>query len=345
MRRQVNKSLRDEGEEPVKTSEFEAALAAFAAEQSASWLSGASRDTRRLDAAEHAILNDAVSPVLLDTLAVRRHRRWKSSKRDGGGQTWEPYLAYSPGWWDREVDDLFARLRPLQERAVSLMALPRAGQFLEAERVPAALRRLAGATALPADVMLVLEVPMGYLEDSPQLNFKRMTFGGDWPGRENETGVPGVHPLHSLLALTVRVQHATGCRQWEALGYLLCDEVPWVPAVEVQVDSVLRSIAIRVRHPEVPVDAVAAAYKDARSELGAHQRVLRKITTGWPAKVFEFVTEWEQSHPGRLRWLPIYAEFSTRYPAATYSNPVSLRETFYRERERRRQEAHARARA
>jgi hypothetical protein len=52
-------------------------------------------------------------------------------------------------------------------------------------------------------------------------------------------------------------------------------------------------------------------------------------------KVFEFVTEWEQSHPGRLSRQDVYAAFSARYPAATYSNPASLCETLYRERKRR----------
>jgi hypothetical protein len=111
--------------------------------------------------------------------------------------------------------------------------------------------------------------------------------------------------------------------------------VPWVPVVEVSLNKEVGSIAIRVRHPEVPVEVVAAVYKDRRRELGGRTDTYHRITSGWPGEVFDFVTAWSESHPGLRRWERIFAAFRKRHRKAPYSTLDSFRETFYREQRRR----------
>ena len=92
---------------------------------------------------------------------------------------------------------------------------------------------------------------------------------------------------------------------------------------------------IRVHHPEVPVEVVAAAYKDRRRELGGRTDAYHRITSGWPGEVFDFVTAWSESHPGLRRWEKIFTAFRKRHRKAPYSTLDSFRETFYREQRRR----------
>ncbi len=337
VRKEVNDRLPGEGEtKPLTASELDAALGYFCQQHAASWILGkATVDVDELDEASREELGEAVDAVVSDTMAVRRAERERQRGRDTEDRTWEPYLLYTPDWWDLRIDRMFARLRPRQREALALLDPPHpADEVLPVRKVPAALRGLAAAS-LPADVEITLDVPTGYHDYSPLLTYRRMVFRGQ---AHDPAGSPvRDRGLQRLETLAIRVAEATGCRQWEAIGYLLCDEVPWVPVLDVSLDREHMSVTLRIHHPEVPVEVVAAAYKTSREELGAREDTHHRFTSGWPGAVDNFVTEWQRAHGGRRHWPQMFAEFRARYPKAPYGSLESFRETCYRKEKRRRQ--------
>jgi hypothetical protein len=325
VRREANKALLEAGEtKPVTKSELDAALGNFCHLRDAHWITKqkTALDVEKLDKASREELDEAVGAVFADTMAVRRAERERQRRRDTEGPGWEDY-PYAPDWWDLKVDGLFARLRPLQRQALALLAPPRKpGETLSVEDVPSELRVLADV-GLPAGVDITLDVPNGHYDYSPLFTYQRMVFPGQLP-------LTARGRLARLEALALRVEQASGCRQWDALGFLLCDQVPWVSVVEVSLDKQVGSIAIRVRHPEVPVEVVAAVYKERREELGARQDRHHRVASGWPGAVDNFVTEWAARNNGRRHWPQIFPEFCARYPNAPYGSLESFRETCYR---------------
>jgi len=338
VRRKANEALLDEGEtKPVTKSELDAALNNFCQLLDAHWITKQKTavDVEELDEARREELDEAADAVSTDTMAVRRAERERLRRRDTEGPGWEDY-PYAPDWWDLKVDGLFARLRPLQRQALALLAPPRKpDETLSVEDLPSELRVLADV-GLPAGVNITLDVPNGNYDHSPLLTFGRMVFPGQLP-------LTARGRLARLEALALRVEQASGCRQWDALGFLLCDQVPWVPVIEVSLDKQVDSIAIRVHHPEVPVEVVAAVYKERREELAARQDKHHRVTSGWPGAVDNFVTEWQRGHPGRRHWPQIFAEFCAQHPKAPYGSLESFRETCYREEKRRREDGKKRS--
>lgn len=338
VRQKVNEQLRIDGERPITASELKPALDAHLLAHPADWMLGPSVDIDELDPGRREELDIAAEAVHMDTMAVRRRLSYQRRVRDQSGVQVQSHVGYAPDWWDLEIERLFDTLRPLQEEALRLIQVRESAPLLRVEQVPGALRDLAADANQPLGEQITLDVPYGYYDDTPLLIYRCIVFDGRGPDMGLPRESPGLHPLRRLQALVVRVEHATGCRQWEAIGFLLCDDIPWVPAIELQIDRQLGSTTIRVRHPEIPIHIVTAAYVDARRELAGGASLRDRTPSGWPSLVYGFVSDWRTTHPGRLSWLPIFAGFAARYPSAPYvrhSKLASFRETFYREARRR----------
>ena len=283
IRKQANDLLREAGEEKrLRTFEFNAALDYFCSHKRADWLieQKTAGEIEELDQGRRQELDEAADSVFADTMAARRVERERLRRRhNAGGQTWRPYDTYAPEWWDLEAERLFKQLRPLQGEALTLVNPPgQEGELVKVEDVAAELSQLAD-DSIPSSVDITLEVPYVQYDtyNEPELTTSRLVFPGQLP-------LTAGGRLARFEALALRVEEATGCRQGDAIGFLLCDRVPWVPAVEVLVDKRVMSTVIRVHHPEVPVEVVAAAYKDWRRELGGRTDTRHRTTSGWPVE-------------------------------------------------------------
>ena len=271
--------------------------------------------------------------------AALRNGRWRRDHKRQRGPAWTS--DYSPPWWDGEIERLFGALRDLQDEALSLV-YGESGELREHLRPHDVKKVLGGVAAwdLAPGERVTLEVPTSFYYHSDLLSFKTLTFVGQEAhhgGHREKT-----NRLLRLQELIDQVEYATGCRSGEALGFLLCDVVPWVPALRVEAGRPPGSIKILIRQPEIALDVVTGAIKAARRELGVDRGRPPELRTGWPSVVYVFVEAWHKTHPGRLRWPPIYQAFGKRHPDAPYvrgkgegEGLASLRETFYQERRRR----------
>lgn len=296
-------------------------------------------DPSDLGEVESRELENVVELATSDVRAELRKGRWQRDHKGQRGPAWTS--GYSPPWWDDEIERLFGTLRHLQDEALSLVygedGEPR--EHLHPHEMKKVLGGIAEWELAPGE-RVTLDVPTGFYNHSNLLSIKTLTFVGqeDHDGEHREK----TNILHRLQELIDQVEYAAGCRSWEALGFLLCNEVPWVPALQVEAGRPPGSIKILIRQPEIALDVVTDAIKNARRELGVERGRPPDMRTGWPAAVYGFVEEWRKANPGRLRWPPIYKAFGERHPDAPYVRGKgegegldSLRETFYQERRRR----------
>ena len=266
--------------------------------------------------------------MLAEIEIVRRFKRWRGGRESEPTLPWET-IGYAPDWWEAETERLFAGLRELQDEALRLIC-PSGGGNADLLR-PGEVRGVLEGIAtwdITEDDRVTLEVPTGFYLDSPLLDYRTVSFYGAAESR------PGGSRLRRLQDLAAQVQYLSGCRPWEAIGYLLCGEIPWVPAIEVKVGDPPACIQIVSRHPEVPVEVFAAAYKQARQSLGVTRGRSRDRRSGWPAVVYEFVEKWRKAN-GRLRWKEIWEQFAVSHPDAPYvrsGSLDSLRVTYYQKR-------------
>jgi hypothetical protein len=333
VKRRVNEKLTARNEKVVATtSKVEAALEGYSESQSVAWIEDNELvDPDDLGAVRTRDLNDAVAYVISEIEVVSRFRQHQRGRPSGPIGAWET-VGYSPDWWDGELKRMFAGLRELQHEAIAMFPVP--GDFLSPDDVPRVLEDAAATDLGPGD-NITIEVPTGFdLYDIPLLLFDSMTFTG--PATGFAAQATQTNRLRRLQELATQVEYLSGCQPGEAIAYLLCGQFPWVAPIEIRRDEPPGSIEIRVRHPEIPVEVVTAAYKDARREMGVRRGRSSGLRSGWPAAVYDFVTEWREANPGGLKWKKIQEAFLRRYPDAPYgANLSSLQETFYQERWRR----------
>ena len=340
MRQHVVADLVSQGEvEKPKPGDLRAALENALEQHPVSWVKeNLNIDEYDLGEAEAEELEDVVFAVVSDLKAVLRNRRSRRDQSRGRAPSWQ--TGYSPDWWDSEVARLFANLTNLQDKALLLIRGGEAEsrEYMQPQQVRKVLDGIAEWDLLPGEQM-TLDVPTGFYDHSPLLTYATVTFTGGEGGRGR---VP--NRLRRLAEIAEQVQYATGCRLWEALGFLLCNEVPYVPALQIEVGRPPGSIQIIVRHPEISLQVINDGIKAARKELGVEHGRPPDLRTGWPSVVYEFVMQWSKENPGRLDWPRIHDLFAARNPDAPYVRGKniferegldSLRETLYQERRRR----------
>ncbi len=209
-------------------------------------------------------------------------------------------------------------------------------EYLDPREVRMALNGIADWDLGPGEEV-TLDIPTGFYEYTSLLTFETVTFTAR-ERRPTRRG-PERNGLRRLHGLAGQVEYATGCRSWEALGFLLCNEIPWIPAVQVEAGQPPGCISVLIRHPEISLQVITDGIKAARRELGVEHGRRPDLRTGWPSVVYEFVEEWRKENPGRLRWPPIYDAFAARHPEAPYvrgksgrQGLASLCETYRQER-------------
>jgi hypothetical protein len=319
IRGKVNERLiRAREEDKATDSEYGSALDAYMLEHQLDWLKGPMLDADVLEPRIAGELEDASVAIFQAILTIREHDRW----RRGRGHGTELFgVGYSPDWWELGLEQLFGRLRPLQREALRLIGRG-PDEFLAVGAVSTSLPTV---DALKPDAQLAeLDVPIGYEHGTPLLTYRTMDLY-DAPAPLDR--------LRQLRALAARVEVATKCTQFEAIAFLLSGVVPWVPAVAVATDMNLKTIVIEVRDPRVAVDVVADAYKQARKDVPVGSIELQRGARR-PDLVFEFAIELSHEHGGRFDWKAIHNEFSEFYPHVRYT-AGALRQTFYRERDKR----------
>jgi hypothetical protein len=289
--------------------------------------------------AERSELEIIVDATVFDLRAVLRGLRGRRDQARGRSPLWR--TGYSPEWWDSAIERLFGSLRHCQDEALLLVRGDEAGDrgYLDPRHVKKVLEQIADRDLLPGE-HVTMDVPTGFYDHGPLLSFATTTFVGREGGRADCRGA--VSRLRRLSEVAEQVRYVTGCHSWEALGFLLCDEVPWVPALQIDVGRPPGCINVLIRHPEISLQVINDGIKEARRELGVEHGRPPDLRTGWPPVVYEFVEEWRKEKPGRLRWPQIYDAFAARYPDAPYvrgkkdrQGLASMRETYRQERGRR----------
>jgi hypothetical protein len=261
--------------------------------------------------------------------------------------------AQSPGapeWWPAECRRALERFREDQRRTLAdfgLLGEDGSARFAALEEVCSVVRVV--ATQEPeAGERLQLRVPTGPYEHTLLLDFAMVTgWRGRWPDREmdflrdrpSQRMVPGEGRFARLYDRTRVLADMTGCYEEDAVAFLLCGRVPWMPWIELLYDDACDATLIRVRHPEVSATEVAAAFRDfspGRTYLfGRRGRQRRRRL--WPERVETFVDAYRAEHSG-FRWDPAYKAFCERYGAEAKKKYTTMRgfQSVYSFRKRKR---------
>jgi hypothetical protein len=247
-------------------------------------------------------------------------------------------IVQPPSWWRAHSERVFADFRDRQRLALALIGrdapLPvaRVKKWL-AERV--ALEQGHGDRGLflhypTASGPQWLEVWRGYTRED-----EWRAFLGDYPAAGDEADAHETafrertaarrNPLATIVELQDDIAAHTGVEPWEATGFLLCDEVPSLPWVKIKRPVPGGALEVVIGSLRVPPADVAAAYADYRRRANVAQRG----RSTYPDRLAAEVRNWQVHHGQRVRWREIFESFKEQWPDAPYSNPDSMRASFY----------------
>lgn len=250
--------------------------------------------------------------------------------------------AQSPGapeWWPAECRRALEHFREDQRRTLTDFGLLGEGgsaRFAALEEVYLVVHELA-AQEPEAGERLQLRVPTGPYGQTPLLDFSIVNgWRGRWPDREidplrdrpPQKMVPGEGRFARLYDRTRVLTDMTGCYEEEAVAFLLCDRLPWMPWIELLYDDRRDATVIRVRHPEVSAAEVGAAFREFNFRLGRTylfgRRGRQRRRRLWPERVETFVDAYRAEHSG-ISWDPAYKAFCETYGAEAKKKYTTMR--------------------
>lgn len=245
----------------------------------------------------------------------------------------------SPDDWQETSRRVFDGLRDLQREAWKQLRSRRA---LSPEQLKARLERLRSRERPEGDRLLLhyptgSEPPWAYLE--ARLGFSRT----EWEERFF-SGDPDLHdwvaerlqPLAALSRLQDHVQNVTGVAPWEATSFLVCDVVPLLPRVRVDVPGERGPVRLLIGAPVISGEEVRLEYEARLAALGVASGSARKPSRRSNADVAdEFERAYRRPDPERGGKTPTYEEtfeaFNREHPGL-YRDYKSFAETVRQKR-------------
>ena len=277
--------------------------------------------------------------------ALRREWRHSGGERVAQVGTGVPATAHAPAGgaslehWHVYVERLFEHVRREQRQAWSTLRLEGA---LEPRDMEEMLRALHAQQREEGD-LLTLDVPL-LADDGSHYRVERWTvYRGYSPREWDGKGQPPVwagavtQPLAILVEIARHVTENTGCRQEEALLFLLCDTLPHLAAASAWADLLEPfAIHIEVRTPFLDPDVVTDMYKRARGRIFAGEdasadEVRTAGVRPWSAELVRFVAL--RRHAG-VPWRDVYEQWGSRYPERQYATVEAMRRAYASARRR-----------
>ena len=248
------------------------------------------------------------------------------TRSDGGRES--PRSPEGPSWWGTETERHFERLRPLQERILTLLDMTDDEGHptpLPVDEISVRLRAIAGKEKPGGDAWS-LPVPTYRDEEHGWFHLQELIVwrGPNGPWEEQR--------LWRLAQAAEHVTKKTGCSEEDALVFLLCDEVPFVPWVQTHWDAVNGVIELKVRNPRVSPSDVATAYRSLRDAFFGKKRRGGE----WPIVAKDFVdrlkerSEWTD-------WSRAFELFKEKHSDQPYASVQSFQQAVYSREKRERQ--------
>jgi hypothetical protein len=274
-----------------------------------------------------------------------RLARLVRSPRSGEKTAWTSVDAEPPAWWEAHSRRVFEDFRALQTAALAMLGR---SEPLSVANVGSYLRRRQAREAQLGDRGLFvhyptgrerpawsfLEVWLGYLMADYQAEFWVTHFNhAEYEARRLEWLEARQQPLAKLVMMQDDIAQLTGCEQWQATQYLLCDVVPMLPWVRFKTPGRGRGgevVEIVVGSPRVPPNAVAAAYAAFRHRDGMTLGQAMPSRSEWPTRIEAFVMEYRAKLGGRrFLWHDCFTAFAKRCPEQPYKNTASFKSKYY----------------
>ncbi len=273
--------------------------------------------------------------------------------------TWKAADADDPPWWPAKVQEMFAGLETLEAEARTILDLP---DLVPVQDVRGLLEARADLERREGDRLRLYyptgfpELPFGFM--TVRRGYSRDEYIDTWNGenpaaeavgafvkgevaaagtllRQVKPWNPPEQPLARIVGLQDRVPRLTGCDPWQAVAFLLCGEVPSLPAVRIEASGLGSARWVRVMVGDVRIggEKVAAVYATHRSRvLKAGEAAARgRQPSEWPHRVRVFVDECVRAgryvRPGgRPDWTAMYAAFQKEW--ADKGSPFTNRRSF-----------------
>jgi hypothetical protein len=273
-----------------------------------------------------------------------------------------------PEYWKQRSKQFLEGFRPSQERALAILNL---GEPASVERLPALLKEIRDREPERGD-SFQLHFPSPAMFDADSFGYGfRERIGGmstalkcrrgyhatdlDEYMRQLSGGTPVSHDelerarqdwiaarinrLAQIADLAADITQVSGCSEWEAVGFLLCDryfDLPWIRAtVDILGRLSLSKDAepwfeVRVFSPKVSPEDVAAAYRAARRRWlgGGSSETMHSLSKQErDEELLAFVAEWEKESP-KPSWEERWRRWNSRAdlaPSNRFKNAESMR--------------------